>query len=785
MTPWLPGSTAEDLPARSESVASMFFNKYPHPVNFSFVDRYDEASGAFRAARRSLIPGLHGYGGDVLRFTASDPEAWTPNRTLVGLNPPGGDSRARWHVEPTGQLVACTSDGDAFLRATLGVCGDQWMLRIPVAEGARFYGLGEKNLDRFEFSGVKTKFYNTDVWSDFSSAQWTDRPVDPPYLSIPYVVIKQGVRFIGVLIHNPYPSFMDLNRVDGCIHIGAEGGQPDVWVLDGPSLKALTRKLQKLSGPAPTPPLWALGYHQCRWGYGGEADLAMLNEGFAKHEIPCDGLWLDIDYMDGYRVFTTSKEHFPKGTAKVLKHLARRGRRVIPILDPGVKAEPGYGVYDDGHAKDLFCRNAEGKEFIGLVWPGETVFPDFTLAETRTWWAGYCTQFLRLGFGGAWVDMNDPSTGPVDPFGMRFNRGAEPHAQHHNEYALGMQMATHQGFLQARPNERPFILSRSGFVGTSRYAAAWTGDNVSNDFYLRGSIPTSLNLSLSGLGFNGPDVGGFGGDTNDRLIGDWIRACFLFPFLRNHTGWGTRRQEPWTFAEETVGLLRRYIRLRYKLLPYLYNLFIDQEELGDPPLRPLLYEFSALAKDGLEEIGHEFLVGASILQAPVLGQRKRTVDVVLPGEAPWLDARTGDWVSHKAKVRPLAEETPLYLREGAIVPMQRGTPKSNAKDLAHVDVLIAARPDSAGSAVYRYRFDDGLSFDYRKGVRSSLEIRVTWSADSLTIQSGHVENGYGAIQAKYLLLPGFKQVVIDGAEYRGKAEHLQLTGKALDVCIYG
>jgi alpha-glucosidase len=763
----------------------MYFNKYPHAANFTFADSFDEATRSLRAGNRVLNLLAEGYADDVLHLGVKESGGWGPNRCLVDLNPPVGDCHAYWHFAKDGQVIACTHDGDAFWRATLGVCGEQWMLRIPVGEGARFYGLGEKNLDRFELSLTCTKFYNTDVWADFHPGQWRDQPLDPPYLSIPYLVIKQAERFIGVLIHTPHPSFMNLSPVDGCIHIGAEGGRPNVWVLDGPSLKTLTRKLQMLTGPAPTPPLWALGYHQCRWGYGGDADLTYLDENFAKHEIPCDGLWLDIDYMDGYRVFTTSRRQFPKSVARTLKHMARRGRRVVPILDPGVKAEPGNPVYDDGHAKDVFCHNAEGKEFIGIVWPGQTVFPDFTLKESRTWWAGYCTQFLRLGFGGAWVDMNDPSTGSVDPFGMLFNRGKEEHAHHHNEFALGMQMATRDGFLKARPNERPFILTRSGFVGTSRFAAAWTGDNVSNYFYLRGAIPTSLNLSLSGLGFNGPDVGGFGGDTNDGLICDWTKACFLFPFMRNHTGRGTRRQEPWALSEETLNVMRRYIRLRYKLLPYLYNLFVDQEELGDPPLRPLLYEFSALAKDGLEEITHEFLVGPAILQAPVLDARRRMVSVLLPGDAPWLDARTGEWVMGQARVRPSGEETPLYLREGAVVPMQRGVAKTNAKDLARVDILIAARPGASGNAVYRYRIDDGLSFDYRKGRRSCLEIRVSWSGDTVMIESGHIENGFGAIQAKYLLLPGFKQVSIDGAEFKGKPDSLELTGAPIDVRRYG
>ncbi len=576
-------------------------------------------------------------------------------------------------------------------------------------EGTRFYGLGEKNFGRLELSGVRTKFWNTDVWGDFHYAQFKEHVVDPPYLSIPYVICKRDEEYFGILVDSPGTAFIETPGKDDfrvfeawenknpLMVVGAECGQPNLWVIYGPTLRELTRKLQKLVGVASTPPLWALGYHQSRWGYAGVKDLLSLDEKFAEDEIPCDGLWLDIDYMNGFRVFTFDEDHFPGGFEKIAKQIAKSGRKIVAILDPGVKKEKGYPVYDDLKKKGLYCHNAEGGEFVGIVWPGETVFPDLILQEGRDWWAGYAKKLFETGMGGVWLDMNDPSTGPVDPTGMLFKNGTDRHALHRNQYALGMQMATHQGFSSAFPNKRPFFLSRSGSTGTSRYSAIWTGDNFSNYFHLQMAIPATLNLSLSGVSFNGPDLGGFGGTTTEQLITDWVKACCLFPFFRNHNSKGEGDQEPWQFSEKVLDVLRKYIRLRYRLLPYLYNIYCEHEESGDPVLRPLIYEFESSEEVPLEEVSDQFLLGPYIMQAPVMHETKRSRSLILPGSEPWLDAQDGKWLKPgMVKVRPVLDETPMYFREGAIIPFRPGVPKDNKLDLAAVDMLVVAKPGSSG-----------------------------------------------------------------------------------------
>lgn len=774
----------------------MFFTKYPHRSNFSYLQNFKGDTGHGVAGTRSFTLGLTSYEEDVYHVQVSNQEVWEPNDCLETLEVPGQSDRHRLKVDDEGRLRMLGHDGKPLIESpagkTFGVCGDQSIFQFDIRPDAKFFGLGEKTFGRIEVSGIRTKFWNTDVWGDFHFKQWLDEPTDPPYFSTPYLAAQIGDEWVGFLLHNPYPCFFEIPGTDESrvfvewqrtapqLLMGSEGGEPNLWILYAPSLRELTRKLQKLVGVTPLPPLWALGYHQSRWGYGGHDDLLALDANFTENQIPCDSLWLDLDYMDGFRIFTVAEKAFPEGVAATTGALENSGRRIIPIIDPGVKHDPGYRVYDDGHAKRIFCQNAEGSEYIGMVWPGETVFPDFSRSEGRDWWSGYAKEFRNLGFGGCWVDMNDPSTGPVDPTGMLFQNGAKPHAWGHNTYALGMQMATRQGFLQAEPNERPFILSRSGYIGSSKHAAIWTGDNISNEFYLKNCIPTTIGLGLSGLPFNGPDIGGFGGDVTDQLMQDWVKACFLFPFMRNHSMLGTREQEPFAFPKPTMRVVRKYIRLRYKMLPYLYNLFIDQEELGEPILRPLLYEFS---EDGLEKVDDQFLIGSRIMQAPILGKdRNRTV--ILPGTEPWYDARTGDWIEPgEVEVKVGPGETPLYFAAGAIVPMQLGTPTSAKKELNQVGFHIFIPPNWSGECAYEYRVDDGISFDYRSGKRSRTSIRVASAKGNVAVSWEESSDGYGPIVPTFVFHGRPRSVRVNSGAAIQKVDRVVLAGKSLPVDV--
>ena len=763
----------------------MYFNKYPHPANFQFARQ--ARNGRTRLGSTTIEVRMDRFQGDVfrLRLTGS---SWGRNPSQAGLTPPPRSARGRVAATLDANLALTLKDekGHVLLRAprnmAIGVSGQNSMFLFEHQEGDQFYGMGEKLLG-LELSGKQSKFWNTDAFADFYWKSIFEGKVDPYYVSIPYLIIKRGNTYLGLLLDNPHATFIntgaDVQAAGGqmklghtklkAVIIGAEQGPSDLYVLVGPSLAELTRKLQSLVGLTPLPPVWSLGYQQCRWGYRSAEDLEGLDRKFRALGIPCDGLWLDIDYMDAYKVFTFKKELFPdlKGT---LKSLAARGRKVVPIIDPGVKKLKGYPVYDDGRRKGVFCRNAQGQEFIGLVWPGETAFPDFSLPEARAWWADLVKDFARQGIRGAWIDMNDPSTGSVQNDAMLFNRGKAAHDTFHNQYGSGMAVATRAGFEAGHPGKRAFVISRSAYTGVSRHSAIWTGDNCANYENLRIAIPTSINLALSGVPFNGPDIGGFAGNATAALMCDWQKAGFLFPFCRNHSSCDSIRKEPWVFGSATLKVLTHYIRLRYKLRPYLYQLFQQQAACGEAILRPLFYDFPDRAEWPLGKIDDQFMVGPSILQAPIVQEKATSREVVLPGDDAWWSAMDTRWIKapRRIKVAPKALQTPLYVREGAIVPMTPGEPRNNAYDGSKVEFHLFLRRAARPASTYTYTWDDGDTLAYQRGKRSELQVTAQVRGGTLYIETKETASACGKARPGFVVYDRFQKVVINGREAKAK-----------------
>jgi len=754
--------------------------KYFHPDNFAFADRYQNQTltvdGCSFEARIVSAPE------DIHHLTIENSSRRSPDVRVEKPILPNGGSGSKQNlstleVTPDAGMRLTSETGEVLLEGVpnrwFGVCGSQWLFQFKRDPEMQFYGLGEKQAP-FERSGRAYAFWNVDVWADHPMEQVETGDYDPDYIAVPYLIIKRGNTFIGLLSDNLYPGVISISRevqvaeqlkisLDSppAIVIGAAAGIPSLYCIYGPSLAELTRKFQMLTGTTPLPPLWALGYHQSRWGYAGEADLTELADRFEEYGFPCDGLWLDIDYMEGFRVFTFNQAHLPR-PAQTLTALKKRGFRVVPILDPGVKREKSYGVYGSGRLRNLFCLTEAGVPFVGMVWPGFTVFPDFTLPKAREWWARYARDFFDTGFEGAWLDMNDPSTGPVDPTAMRFEEGRTEHAAYHNQYALLMAKATMKGLTRARPGQRPFLLSRSGSTGSQKYAAHWTGDNFSNYHHLHRSIGKSINLALSGIPFNGPDVGGFGGHCEEPLLVDWFKAAFLFPFFRNHTMRGSRRQEPWAYSAEALKIIRRYVRLRYRLMPYLYNLFIDQEETGEAILRPLFYDFPDTRALPLHRIDDQFLVGPSILQAPFVHEKGDHREVVLPSGR-WLNGETGRWVEGNQKTIAVrdARSTPLFCREGYLIPFQPEKRTDNRHDLNRIGLFCCISPEFDGEARYLYRVDDGISFDYRRGGRTAVEITARIEGRALYLSMDCRTDGYGAVSITPYTVERFSSVVLE------------------------
>lgn len=735
-------------------VEFMVTPRIPHPAHFDFGRSVSDARLHFRS--RSVDLTATRLNANVQKVELSSPD-WSPEPSHAVLTPPDGPESPssdafQLRVTNEAHLVLESPDGEAILEGhttgSFGICGDDWMLRLEAQEGDTYYGLGEK-WGPLEKTGERTIFWNSDVWADFDPAEIERMRCDPIYASIPYLIIKRGETYVGILLDTPYPAFASIRSVfefhrpeeaEAELFLGARGGAPAIYVLVGPTLKELTRALQRLVGTTPRPPLWALGHHQSRWGYAGSTDLENLDESFEKHDVPCDGLWLDIDYMDRFKAFTLDPHQFQDAETTLAK-LRAKGRRIVPILDPGVKVESGYPVYDAGLERGMFCTTREGTPYVGIVWPGKVHFPDFARKEARSFWSEQVTTLARRGFSGFWIDMNDPSTGGSDPEAMRFDAGRLAHAAYRNQYALGMAQATFSGLAEAFPERRPFVLTRSASPSMSRYAAVWTGDNLSSEVHLAASIPTSINLALSGIPFNGPDVPGFGGDATDDLMVRWYKAGFLFPFLRNHSCQGTRRQEPWAFSKSTLSIVRHYIKLRYKLMPYLYNLFIEQERSGDAILRPLFYDFDSSEALPLENVADQFMIGPALMQAPLLSQKAKKRGVILP-EATWLDAVTGAWLpgGKTLEVSDGRRTTPLFIRGGTVIPMRRKVVGNVPTQLDDIELHVFLQPSETQTQVsFRYEFDAGEGFDYREGISSSLSGNFERRGNALSLNWDDVQ----------------------------------------------
>jgi alpha-glucosidase len=601
-------------------------------------------------------------------------------------------------------------------------------LRKQLNEKEHFFGLGDKTgpLDR---RGQAFTLWNTDAYR-FQEA------TDPIYKSVPFFISAGGAGgSYGMLLDNTWRTWFDFGKQDPhTLAIGSAAGPIDYYLIYGPSVHRIVERFTDLTGKPPLAPAWALGFQQSRYSYMSATEVRGLADRLRAERIPADVIWLDIDYQDRNRPFTTNPATFPD-LASLALGIRQQGLRLVVITDLHIAAAPsqGYAPYDSGIAGDHFLKRSDGSLYVGQVWPGPSVFPEFTRRDTRAWWGSLYRDFVAAGIAGFWNDMNEPAIFETPTKTMPFDtqhRIAEPgfaprtatHAEIHNVYGMLNSRATFEGQRQLAPDERAFVMTRASYAGGQRYAATWTGDNSSTWNHLKLSIPMLLNLGMSGFAYSGADVGGFIGAPSPELMTKWIEIAAFTPIFRAHSEKGTPRKELWVDGPAHLSIRRQFIEQRYRLMPYLYALADENARTGAPVMRPLFYDYPD-ALDAPCEQPTAFMLGDRLLIAPppVL-ESPQAYQVCLPAGR-WYDYWTGEPAAvtfvpaaagapaaQMISVTPALDRLPVYVRAGAILPGQTLVQSTSEMPQGPLSLDVYPGDDCRGT-IYA---DDGHSMAYTR-----------------------------------------------------------------------
>lgn len=610
-----------------------------------------------------------------------------------------------------------------FDRAT----GDVQATKLRRSEVETYYGFGEKAFLGMSRHGEVIVNWNTDTFA-------YPPGLDPIYQSIPFFHALHDGKAYGLFLNNTFRTYFDMGKTSpGRYVFGAAGGELDYFVFTGGKDRDPRRVLEDysaLTGRSPLPPIWALGNQQSRWSYFPESKVREIARGFRDRRIPADVIYLDIDYMDGYRVFTWNKERFPD-PKKMIADLRADGFRTVLIIDPGIKTDPQYGVYDEGRRRGLFVRNPDGSELQMPVWPGSSAFPDFTDPKARDWFGDQYRGHVAEGVAGYWNDMNEPGVfttvkserpeiyhhpDKTFPYDTPHAGDGMPgtHRRYHNVYGMLMARSSFEGIRRLAPETRPFVLTRAGFAGIQRYAAVWTGDDYSSWDHLALKIPMLANLSVSGVPFSGADVGGFYGSPSGELYSRWLQAAALTPFLRSHAHTDSPAREMWVYGDDFTRINRSTVELRYRFLPYLYTLFREHERTGAPVMRPLWYEYPADKSTYL--VRDQYLVGADLMVAPVIVEGARSRDVYFPRGADWVDWWTGARYEggRNARIDAPLDRLPLFVRVGAVVPTQSVVQHTGEMPGADVTLNVGVGIAPGRTETGKLFQDSGDGYEYRR-----------------------------------------------------------------------
>jgi alpha-glucosidase len=612
-------------------------------------------------------------------------------------------------------------------------------------DGEHFVGLGEKtgNMDR---KGAGYTNWNSDTFG-----YRTDQ--DPIYSTIPfYIGVHHEVTY-GIFMDNTYQSDFNFGASNNRFSsFSARGGEMNYYFIYHKQLADVITSYTALTGRMKMPPLWSLGYQQNRYSYYPETEVMRIAQTLREKKIPADGITLDIHYMDKYKVFTWDKQRFPD-PAKMNSKLEGMGFKLTLIVDPGIKTEKGYDVYESGLKNNVFIKYADSTNYTGEVWPGWCHFPDFTAPAGRAWWQQEIKKYADVGVNGIWNDMNEISTwGQKMPDNVLFDFEGKrvSHLQGHNVYGLQMARASYDGFRKAL-NKRPFILTRSGYSGLQRYTAIWTGDNRAEDDHMLLGIRLLSSLGLSGVPFTGMDVGGFTGNPSVSLYARWMQIGAFSPYFRNHTGVNTKSAEPWAFGEEVLEIVRNYVNLRYQLMPYLYSSFYEATQNGKPIVRSLAINYTHDEKVYSTKFQNQYEFGNGFMIVPFAGAD--TYGNIYFPQGNWYDLYTDEVLAGKQeKIIPVTlNKLPVYVKESSIIPMQSLVQTTAQKP---TDTLTVHIYKGNVNNSFIYYEDDGESYNYENG--SFYKRTITYDAAKKQITFAKAE---GSATSKFkrikLMMHGF------------------------------
>jgi len=614
-----------------------------------------------------------------------------------------------------GRLINC-DDGGFHWEPNPGFGGHYVYCTKQIQEHENFFGLGDKATSQ-NLRGKRFLNWGTDTYG-FAKEQ------DPLYRNIPfYFGLHHNISY-GIFFDNSFQTFFDFGKESNThASFWAEGGQMSYYFIYAPMLLQVAEEYCKITGLPELPPKWTLGYHQSKWSYYPESVVKELAGHFRSKAIPCDVIHLDIDYMKGFRCFTWDEERFPD-PKKMIAELREQGFKIIVIIDPGIKKDKDYWVFQQALEKNYFCRRQDGDYMEGKVWPGDCYFPDFTHPEVRKWWSGLYKELMEQGVSGVWNDMNEPAVFEIATFpdDVRHNYDGlnVSHRMGHNVYGMQMARATYEGLKQFVPEKRPFVLTRSGFSGVQRYAAVWTGDNVASWEHIWVANMQCQRLSVSGISFCGTDIGGFIGEPDGELFVRYIQMAIFHPFFRGHSSSDQGDKEPWAFGAAYEALIRKSIELRYQLIPYIYTTFWQYVNKGTPMIRPLAF----LAQEDVETHMRmdEFGFGDQLLICPINKSASSGRSVYLP---------KGNWYyywndkyyrgGHEYDIEAPLDRFPLFVKEGAVIPHQPVVQHLNENTPQPITLHIYYSVNRNVSYFYE---DDGDNYSYKEGNLSVKKFTV-------------------------------------------------------------